>query len=165
MIRRPPRSTLFPYTTLFRSCHHADGQDAEREGSIGGVGGSVHDDGERNRRREDAHAIRQGARYEEDTGCGTPGSPPKAPLEALVSGVLGSFEVSWEQKFCDADPTDQIAKSQLQEGKISARRETGDRDHGDRRCLRGDDRHHQRPPRKPAVSKEIVCGVALPSCE
>src|SRR5688572_31601363 len=30
MIRRPPRSTLFPYTTLFRSHHqHAD---AEREG-------------------------------------------------------------------------------------------------------------------------------------
>src|SRR3712207_8566339 len=23
MIRRPPRSTLFPYTTLFRSCKHA----------------------------------------------------------------------------------------------------------------------------------------------
>src|SRR5258706_5904693 len=23
MIRRPPRSTLFPYTTLFRSCHIA----------------------------------------------------------------------------------------------------------------------------------------------
>src|SRR2546426_5817918 len=32
MIRRPPRSTLFPYTTLFRShqgCPHADGRDAE----------------------------------------------------------------------------------------------------------------------------------------
>src|SRR2546426_11630343 len=32
MIRRPPRSTLFPYTTLFRShqgCPHADGPDAE----------------------------------------------------------------------------------------------------------------------------------------
>src|SRR2546430_11027915 len=28
MIRRPPRSTLFPYTTLFRSCitHHAIGK-------------------------------------------------------------------------------------------------------------------------------------------
>src|SRR5258707_10974059 len=28
MIRRPPRSTLFPYTTLFRSphCHHRCGQ-------------------------------------------------------------------------------------------------------------------------------------------
>src|SRR2546422_1728888 len=25
MIRRPPRSTLFPYTTLFRSHHLADG--------------------------------------------------------------------------------------------------------------------------------------------
>src|SRR3712207_7432631 len=24
MIRRPPRSTLFPYTTLFRSQHHID---------------------------------------------------------------------------------------------------------------------------------------------
>src|SRR2546422_8951588 len=24
MIRRPPRSTLFPYTTLFRSTHRAD---------------------------------------------------------------------------------------------------------------------------------------------
>src|SRR2546430_11487916 len=26
MIRRPPRSTLFPYTTLFRSCSHAPEQ-------------------------------------------------------------------------------------------------------------------------------------------
>src|SRR2546425_8800076 len=25
MIRRPPRSTLFPYTTLFRSCEEIDG--------------------------------------------------------------------------------------------------------------------------------------------
>src|SRR5436853_3094457 len=25
MIRRPPRSTLFPYTTLFRSCARQDG--------------------------------------------------------------------------------------------------------------------------------------------
>src|SRR2546426_3096246 len=26
MIRRPPRSTLFPYTTLFRSLHHPAGR-------------------------------------------------------------------------------------------------------------------------------------------
>src|SRR5260221_4415573 len=26
MIRRPPRSTLFPYTTLFRSQHHGPGR-------------------------------------------------------------------------------------------------------------------------------------------
>src|SRR5689334_24649821 len=30
MIRRPPRSTLFPYTTLFRSCAGARGQQALR---------------------------------------------------------------------------------------------------------------------------------------
>src|SRR5256885_13248377 len=28
MIRRPPRSTLFPYTTLFRSIHYAAAQEA-----------------------------------------------------------------------------------------------------------------------------------------
>src|SRR5258707_4474629 len=30
MIRRPPRSTLFPYTTLFRSEHHANTSDSWR---------------------------------------------------------------------------------------------------------------------------------------
>src|SRR3989441_12483851 len=30
MIRRPPRSTLFPYTTLFRSVHHPLVRDAGR---------------------------------------------------------------------------------------------------------------------------------------
>src|SRR5438445_3900001 len=31
MIRRPPRSTLFPYTTLFRSHRHTDGRAMLRE--------------------------------------------------------------------------------------------------------------------------------------
>src|SRR2546425_10345867 len=31
MIRRPPRSTLFPYTTLFRSHRHVRELDAERD--------------------------------------------------------------------------------------------------------------------------------------
>src|SRR5690242_21383503 len=30
MLRRPPRSTLFPYTTLFRSDHHAAALDGRR---------------------------------------------------------------------------------------------------------------------------------------
>src|SRR2546430_12178507 len=42
MIRRPPRSTLFPYTTLFRSCgsaHAADrGAAPRRTGGSGGGG-------------------------------------------------------------------------------------------------------------------------------
>src|SRR2546430_12149297 len=32
MIRRPPRSTLFPYTTLFRSEHAVDGRGHQRRG-------------------------------------------------------------------------------------------------------------------------------------
>src|SRR3712207_8271584 len=72
MIRRPPRSTLFPYTTLFRS-HRAEQRDglsamprswrrrrgkkgACRYATIGGTG--------RHRRRGDA---RGGARSEEHT--------------------------------------------------------------------------------------------------
>src|SRR2546429_5673221 len=31
MIRRPPRSTLFPYTTLFRSPRHVAGRPGQRE--------------------------------------------------------------------------------------------------------------------------------------
>src|SRR2546430_13082198 len=31
MIRRPPRSTLFPYTTLFRSFEHADPRQGEHQ--------------------------------------------------------------------------------------------------------------------------------------
>src|SRR3712207_7448737 len=37
MIRRPPRSTLFPYTTLFRSCGAA-GPDSPRARGAGGGG-------------------------------------------------------------------------------------------------------------------------------
>src|SRR3989442_14281515 len=46
MIRRPPRSTLFPYTTLFRSVHRlteggVDGLvDGHRRGRIGRDGGT-----------------------------------------------------------------------------------------------------------------------------
>src|SRR5438876_5964844 len=44
LIRPPPRSTLFPYTTLFRSVRHGHGHDA---GEIGGprdvIGGHRHD--------------------------------------------------------------------------------------------------------------------------
>src|SRR2546427_6342342 len=46
MIRRPPRSTLFPYTTLFRSPHaspvrHGDSQAEARGGSSGGDAASA----------------------------------------------------------------------------------------------------------------------------
>src|SRR2546430_15241718 len=37
MIRRPPRSTLFPYTTLFRSTANAEGYAAALDGLTNGV--------------------------------------------------------------------------------------------------------------------------------
>src|SRR5689334_23507771 len=40
MIRRPPRSTLFPYTTLFRSRVRAEGKglrEVPRDGDVAGV--------------------------------------------------------------------------------------------------------------------------------
>src|SRR5438876_6891432 len=38
MIRRPPRSTLFPYTTLFRSTRPARRRDGDRAGPRGAGG-------------------------------------------------------------------------------------------------------------------------------
>src|SRR5258706_4005641 len=37
MIRRPPRSTLFPYTTLFRSRHGGTSERHEHAGTEGGT--------------------------------------------------------------------------------------------------------------------------------
>src|SRR5260370_17648352 len=37
MIRRPPRSTLFPYTTLFRSLNSSQTEDGIRDSSVTGV--------------------------------------------------------------------------------------------------------------------------------
>src|SRR2546428_10036054 len=71
MIRRPPRSTLFPYTTLFRSAvgqghglHGAGGADAlGAEGQVGGrQGDSRSDAGTRER-----HRLRAARRSEEHT--------------------------------------------------------------------------------------------------
>src|SRR2546430_5362229 len=55
MIRRPPRSTLFPYTTLFRS-----GRREPRAGAEGGGGDAGHVRGERRQ-------LQRGGRSEEHT--------------------------------------------------------------------------------------------------
>src|SRR5688572_31342627 len=50
MIRRPPRSTLFPYTTLFRSeCDNTDA--SERDPEVMGADGHADRDGEDHVRR------------------------------------------------------------------------------------------------------------------
>src|SRR2546422_4916150 len=42
MIRRPPRSTLFPYTTLFRSPGRGDPPASDRRGRDGGLQAGGH---------------------------------------------------------------------------------------------------------------------------
>src|SRR3989442_2082565 len=44
MIRRPPRSTLFPYTTLFRSLDHTDHRDADALEHLGAAQAVAHGD-------------------------------------------------------------------------------------------------------------------------
>src|SRR3712207_7255219 len=72
MIRRPPRSTLFPYTTLFRSqdSHHPWGKrgrpSAERQPGAGyaqrdPLGGELHNKNERGQ-NEVGHADRKSTR-------------------------------------------------------------------------------------------------------
>src|SRR2546425_5020926 len=51
MIRRPPRSTLFPYTTLFRSWHARDGLDTRRRARVSRDEREGHDE----RRRSEEH--------------------------------------------------------------------------------------------------------------
>src|SRR2546425_6704695 len=65
MIRRPPRSTLFPYTTLFRSARVLDLADllaGEVDGAVGSVPGSIHDLGEPDRHAGDAPAVAERGR-------------------------------------------------------------------------------------------------------
>src|SRR3712207_8688910 len=73
MIRRPPRSTLFPYTTLFRST--TGGEEGGRrhselrhrggiQGGLGGVAGSV---GQVDHYRDDQRGGPVGVRSEEHT--------------------------------------------------------------------------------------------------
>src|SRR2546425_2476288 len=63
MIRRPPRSTLFPYTTLFRSLRRPDGGIRWRRQRLARAAGGVPDDP-----GEHAAAVRAGGpRSEEHT--------------------------------------------------------------------------------------------------
>src|SRR5260221_2176496 len=65
MIRRPPRSTLFPYTTLFRSLAHGQDADAGGDGRCTRAGRADHRHD--HHARDGLHAGRPTGRSEEHT--------------------------------------------------------------------------------------------------
>src|SRR3712207_7800200 len=67
MIRRPPRSTLFPYTTLFRSHVSAKDRGTNKEQSMTITGGSAlpKDEIDRMVKEAEAHAAEDKKRREE----------------------------------------------------------------------------------------------------
>src|SRR2546422_5646746 len=70
MIRRPPRSTLFPYTTLFRS-HDVDEQGAEKQAAERGVVPAAPAERERQqqqRRAGELHGDRKSTRLNSSHG-------------------------------------------------------------------------------------------------
>src|SRR3712207_7096389 len=76
MIRRPPRSTLFPYTTLFRSAVHGQPvRKAHRDAAVGGLhripagdlGGCLHRSEDPARPGGGAMGASRGVRSEEHT--------------------------------------------------------------------------------------------------
>src|SRR2546421_4852789 len=71
MIRRPPRSTLFPYTTLFRShrgtSHHEYPSALPSSGNGGEEHDHAHDEGRDHGSRFAEHDQRQEQRSEEHT--------------------------------------------------------------------------------------------------
>src|SRR5260221_13215456 len=95
MIRRPPRSTLFPYTTLFRSGSRADRRTREAwEGSVSWRGELTH----RRFRSEPAacDSSLEGGRIgsfgvvarEQESGCGCRVGGPIRPWTASEGGAL-----------------------------------------------------------------------------
>src|SRR2546422_8537219 len=69
MIRRPPRSTLFPYTTLFRSPRAEHSKSRDGQGSGRAVsGGPTHAAGDRRRARHRAEPDRKSTRLNSSHG-------------------------------------------------------------------------------------------------
>src|SRR2546427_11772255 len=98
MIRRPPRSTLFPYTTLFRSPHCGDIAHGSRNVASGGEiqvvdegvspgDASPHD---RNIAREDQRSELE-ARVEYDALAGTVPSRVEVDDEAVLGAPVDAL--------------------------------------------------------------------------
>src|SRR3712207_9512251 len=101
MIRRPPRSTLFPYTTLFRSAAHPERSERHR---IRGTGEKRHRAPQacgthRRRLREIRQRGESGERGSEEHGtkrCGATQSGRERETER--NGAEGCFRRRWQTR-------------------------------------------------------------------
>ena len=73
----------------------------------------MRDDRERDRRGEDADAIGERAREQEDARRGAPRRPAEAMLQALVGSVLRALEIAGQEERGDADATDKVPERDL----------------------------------------------------
>src|SRR5260370_34563996 len=112
MIRRPPRSTLFPYTTLFRSgdvhCAHAD----RDPGDLLLVAVQAHGDGRRDEQRFGGTMSTFRIPVIVDAlvllGCGKKEQPPSAVpgmqgMPGMVmrsDSLIGRQDLHWHSDFC-----------------------------------------------------------------
>src|SRR2546426_5655850 len=80
MIRRPPRSTLFPYTTLFRSLRHPRGDGPMRLETL---------------------AVHAGRRVDPTTGAVTPAIHPSTTFEREPDGSRSEEHTSELQSPCN----------------------------------------------------------------
>src|SRR3712207_7205981 len=86
MIRRPPRSTLFPYTTLFRSLR----ADAETRGRLLGVGMALYVEGTGPGPYEGGHVQVLGSgKVLVSTGLTTQGQGHETSFAQIVASELG----------------------------------------------------------------------------
>ena len=84
-MRRPPRSTLFPYSTLFRSVARERKGDGYLTGGVGGMGGE---------RKEPAVALHPSAPEEKPMLSATEG-PRRAPRGSFGAGTYCGAEVAF----------------------------------------------------------------------
>src|SRR5438874_13804636 len=110
MIRRPPRSTLFPYTTLFRSgfITHRIEEDVAREGEAGGAvaHAAVGSDGDHLAAAERADAAHQ--HVPRAVGGGREAAreaahqrPERRPVELVLEDLSRGREVGVEKRIDD----------------------------------------------------------------
>lgn len=105
---------------------------------------------------KDAHPVGQEACHEKQHRQGAPRVGAEAGLQSLIGGLLSAIKVPRQKPDGHADAPDQVTQRQLQETEVATRADARDRDHRQRRGLRGHDGQHHRPGRQIARAQKVV---------